>query len=96
MRISSVLVWVGTLIFAYHLGAIGGHEDIQRLKLQGCEEVWSMAPSGMLRFDGGLLTIPSETHCEALTVRGKRRRSPCAQNAAAAAVDLSGFHLLHS
>lgn len=59
------------MVSAYHWGAIGHRESMaaQRLEVQDCEEVRSMAPRGMLHFEGGELSIPSETHCEVLTVR---------------------------
>ncbi len=76
LNLASALVWISIATFGFQLGAIGqreANEPTPILKLHDCEEVWAMAPSGVLRFGGGVLRIRDDIQCETSTVRHKTK-----------------------
>lgn len=78
MQLSSTLVACVFVAVASLLGALGAHEqDVPHLRFEDCEAVKDFSPSGILRFDGGVLDLPGDTICEEVTVRdGDVGRSP--------------------
>jgi len=62
---------LGIFLVASPLRALGYHEEdaVLNFVFPSCKDVRLLAPNGVLRFDGGQLTLPSDTRCEVTTVR---------------------------